>query len=56
MIFYKIYLRIIKYFDQSDISQSRSFSHLGNFSVGKEIIHKTFINKLNIFTMNYFSK
>jgi hypothetical protein len=37
MNFYKI-KKIYIYFDQSVISQSRSFSHLENFSVGKDLI------------------
>jgi hypothetical protein len=32
------FFKIIKYFDQFVISQLRSFSHLENFSVGKEMI------------------
>jgi hypothetical protein len=32
------FFKIIKYFDQFVISQLRSFSHLENFSVGKEML------------------
>jgi hypothetical protein len=40
MNFYKI-KKIYIYFDQSVISQSRSFSHLENFSVGKDLYIQT---------------